>query len=156
MMHKSEIEIVEYSPEYKEAIRLLNYEWLEKYFSTEPNDVLQLNNPEKEILDKKGVIYYAKLAGYIVGTASLMYKEKHVYELSKMAVTAHAQGKGIGKMLMSKCIEKARELKAVKLILYSNTRLSNAIAIYKQYGFIEIAMKDKMYARSNIYMEKYL
>ncbi len=121
-----EFEIIDYSPEYKDAIRALNYEWLEKYFYVEPNDIIQLNNPQEEIIEKGGAIYFVKYKEAIVGTVSLMQKPDHVYELSKMAVTAAFQGKGISNMLMDKCLSAAKILGANKLVLYSNTKLENA------------------------------
>ncbi|MEO7266008.1 MAG: GNAT family N-acetyltransferase [Ferruginibacter sp.] len=160
-MHKktmdpsAEFQLIDYSPEHKDAIKELNYEWLEKYFFVEPNDIKQLNNPEEEIIEKGGAIYYVKHKNQIVGTVSLMQKAEQVYELSKMAVTATFQGKGISNLLMDKCILAAKIMGAKKLILYSNTKLANAISLYKKYGFTEIPL-DNSYARSNIKMEKIL
>ena len=66
------IEIVPYTEATKQHIKTLNYEWLQKYFEVEPNDVIQLTDPQKEIIDKNGSIYYAKHNGNIVGTVSLL------------------------------------------------------------------------------------
>lgn len=150
-----EFEVIEYSPRYKEAIRDLNYEWLEKYFYVEPNDIIQLNNPEEEIIKKGGAIYFVRHNDQIVGTVSLMCKEENTFELSKMAVTASFQGKGISNLLMDKCISVAKIMGAKKLVLYSNTKLENAISLYKKFGFSEIPL-DNSYARSNIKMGKNL
>jgi N-acetylglutamate synthase-like GNAT family acetyltransferase len=155
MQPAAEFELIDYSPEYKDAIRELNFEWLEKYFYVEPNDIIQLNNPEEEIIAKGGAIYYVRNKSQIVATVSLMYKAEQVYELSKMAVTEAFQGKGISNMLMDKCLSAAKKMGAKKLILYSNTKLENAISLYKKYGFTEVPL-DKSYARSNIKMEKIL
>ena len=46
------VEIIDYTEEKKEFIKTLNYEWLQKYFSIEPNDERVLNNPQIEIIDK--------------------------------------------------------------------------------------------------------
>ncbi len=155
-MHPAgEFQLIDYSPEFKDAIRELNYEWLEKYFYVEPNDIKQLNNPEEEIIEKGGAIYFVKYKEQIVGTVSLMQKAEQVFELSKMAVTANFQGKGISNMLMDKCLSAAKTMGAKKLVLYSNTKLENAISLYKKYGFTEIPL-DYSYARSNIKMEKIL
>ncbi len=151
----SEFQLIDYSPEYKDAIRALNYEWLEKYFYVEPNDIIQLNNPEQEIIEKGGAIYFVKYKKQLVGTVSLMRKTEQVYELSKMAVTTTFQGKGISNMLMDKCLAASKTMGAKKLVLYSNTKLENAISLYKKYGFTEVPL-DNSYARSNIKMEKIL
>jgi GNAT superfamily N-acetyltransferase len=75
-----------------------------------------------------------------------------VYEFTKMAVDDAYQGKKIGQLLSEAAIIKARELNAEKIILYSNTVLAPAIALYKKLGFIEIPL-DGPYKRSNIKME---
>jgi ribosomal protein S18 acetylase RimI-like enzyme len=150
------ISIVPYTDETKDWIRLLNYEWLEKFFRVEPNDVIQLSDPQAEIIDKGGQIFYALYNGNIAGTSSLMKAGDDVYELAKMAVTDAYKGKGIGNALIEFCIAKAKEAGAEKLILYSNTKLAAAINLYRKYGFQEIPMGDSHYERSDIKMEKIL
>ena len=150
------ISIVPYTNETKDWVRLLNYEWLEKYFRVEPNDVIQLSDPQGEIIDKGGQIFYALYNGNIAGTSSLMTAGDGVYELAKMAVTDAYKGKGIGNALIEFCIAKAKEAGAEKLILYSNTGLTAAINLYKKYGFYEIPMGHSHYERSDIKMEKIL
>ena len=147
------IEIIDYSDELKEYIKTLNVEWLERYFYVEPSDVTELSNPQEEILDKGGWIYYARYNGKVVGTASLIQVEGDIYELAKMAVTDSAQGLGIGTALMEHCLAVAKEKKISKLILYSNTSLGPAIHLYRKYGFTEVPLAHRHYQRANIKME---
>lgn len=147
------VEIIDYSNEHKEHIKTLNVEWLEKYFHVEPGDVISLSNPEEEIIDKGGWIYYAKYNGEIVGTVSLIYVEEGVYELAKMAVTDKVQGLGIGKVLLGHCFTVAKEKGIGKMILYSNRSLSPAIHLYRKYGFVEVPLEPGHYQRANIKME---
>lgn len=151
-----QIEIINYSEDYKEAIKILNYEWLEKYFKIEKGDVISLSNPKAEIIEKGGFIFYAKLNNQIIGTVSLIKKADYVFELSKMAVKEKAKGKGIGKILMEHCLKFAEENDFTKLILYSNTKLESAIHLYFKYGFNEIELERGVYERANIKMEKIL
>ena len=81
------LEIIDFSDETKDFIKVLNYEWLEKYFRIEPNDEKSLSNPKEEIINKGGFIFYAKLDEKIIGTVSLVKKSERTFELSKMAVT---------------------------------------------------------------------
>jgi ribosomal protein S18 acetylase RimI-like enzyme len=148
------IQIIEFSSELSEPIKTLNYEWLEKYFRVEDGDVASLSNPQKYIIDKGGHIYYAKLKGEIVGTASLLKKSETVYELGKMAVTHKAQGHGIGTLLLEHCFEIAKQKQIPTLILYSNTILQSAIHLYRKYGFEEIELENGLYERANIKMKK--
>jgi len=146
------LEIINYSEENKIFIKKLNVEWLEKYFSVEPNDEKQLSSPKEEILDKGGLIFYACYQGEIVGCAALMKVDEHTYELSKMAVTQTHQGLGIGKRLMEHCLEVARTHNFKSLILYSNTKLQTAIEMYRKHGFKEISFESTHYKRANIKM----
>jgi N-acetylglutamate synthase-like GNAT family acetyltransferase len=149
------ITIVPYTENYKEAIKILNYEWLEKYFEIEPNDIVQLSNPQVEILDKGGKIYFALHDDDVVGTVSLLKVSDEEYELAKMAVTEKYKSAGIGKLLMEHCIAEAKKLNAKKLTLVSNTKLEAAIHLYRKYGFVEIQLPTDMhYKRGNIMMEK--
>ena len=152
--HGDRIEIVDYSEEEKEAVKRLNTEWLQKYFHVEPIDDIQLSNPKEEIIDKGGKIFYAKYKNEIVGTASLLKVKDEIYELGKMAVTDHAQGHGIGTILMEHCLHIAEQYSIQKLILYSNTKLEPAIHLYLKYGFVEVELEPGHYQRANIKMEK--
>lgn len=149
-------EIIDFSDELKDYIKTLNYEWLEKYFRVEEGDRISLSDPRKEIIDKGGFIFYAKLNGKIVGTASLLKKSESVFELGKMAVSGKAQGYGIGTILLEHCIRFAKELSSEKLILYSNRKLQSAIHLYQKYGFREIPLEQGLYERADIKMEKIL
>jgi len=148
------IEIIPFSIELSSVIKTLNYEWLEKYFKVEKGDVIALSNPQVEIIDKGGFIYFAKLNNEITGTVSLLKKSDTVFELGKMAVTEKAQGLGIGKLLIEHCLTVAKEKNIEKLILYSNTKLTSAIHLYKKHGFTEIELEQGLYERANIKMEK--
>jgi ribosomal protein S18 acetylase RimI-like enzyme len=150
------IEIIDFTEDNKEHIKILNYEWLQKYFKVEPGDVIALSNPTKEIIDKGGFIFYAKQHDEIVGTSSLLKKPSGTFELGKMAVTQKAQGFGIGTILLEHCLAFAKQKSIPTLILYSNTSLKSAIHLYKKYGFVEIPLEQGLYERANIKMEKIL
>jgi len=148
------IEIIPYSPELKEHLKMLNYEWLEEYFHVEEGDRISLSNPQEIILDKGGFIFFAKNGEEIIGTASLLKKTETIFELGKMAVAKNSRGLGIGKLLLEHCLEFATQKKMESLILYSNTKLEPAIHLYRKYGFEEIELEQGVYERGNIKMEK--
>ena len=155
-MSLNKIEIIDFKDEIKEAIKTLNYEWLQKYFHIEEGDVLSLSNPKEYIIDKGGFIFYATLNNEIVGTVSLMKKDDQIFELGKMAVKNSAQGYGIGTLLFEHCLDISNQKNISKLIIYSNTQLKSAIHLYKKYGFIEAELESGLYERANIKMEKHL
>jgi len=148
----NEIKIIDYNPEFKEHIKRLNIKFLEKYFTVEPSDMKQLSNPEEEIINKGGKIYYAQVNGSIIATATLLMRDKQTYELGKMVVSDEFQGGGIGKKLVNHCVEQAKLMGANNLILYSNTKLQPALKLYKKCGFIEQEMDVTHYQRANIKM----
>jgi ribosomal protein S18 acetylase RimI-like enzyme len=150
---KEEVEIIDYKPEYKGYFEQLNKAWLEKYFTVEPVDKYVLENPEEAILAHGGCILFARYQDQIIGAVALKSVEPGVYEMTKMAVDETFQGIGAGKALCAAAIEKAREIKATRLILYSTRILETAISIYNKIGFVEIPLEQGVYERANIKME---
>jgi DNA-binding MarR family transcriptional regulator/N-acetylglutamate synthase-like GNAT family acetyltransferase len=150
------VEIINYKPEYKNYFRDLNYEWLNKYFSVEKADQIILENPEDEILNNGGTIYFAKIDNEILGTAALIKHPDDIYELAKMAVTEKAQGKQIGKKLAQSIIEYAKNQNAKKLILETSKNLTSAFNLYQKLGFEQVPYtvdENSKYNRTTIKME---
>ena len=154
MNTQNKVEIVPFSPDLKEHIKTLNIEWLQKYFRVEEKDELVLSNPQEEIIDKGGMIFFAKYNDKILGTVSLMKIDKDTFELSKMAVSDKAQGLGIGNKLLIHSITVAEENKIKKLLLYSNRILLPALHLYEKFGFVEVPLGNVSYERADIKMEK--
>lgn len=150
----TQVEIIPFSPDLKEYIKTLNKEWLQKYFRVEEKDEIVLWNPQEEIIDKGGMIFYAKYNEEILGTVSLMKVDKTTFELSKMAVSDKAQGLGIGNKLLIHCLAVAEENNIKKLFLYSNRMLLPAIHLYEKFGFTEVPLGNVSYERADIKMEK--
>ena len=148
------VEIIPFSAELKEPIKTLNKEWLKKYFKVEEQDEIVLSNPQEEIIDKGGLIFYAKYKGEIIGTVSLIKIDHDTFELSKMAVSDKAQGLGVGNQLLNHCLAVAEKNNIKKLILYSNRKLLPAIHLYEKFGFNEVPLGNVSYERADIKMEK--
>jgi len=154
MKNSDSIEIIEFSDDLKQHIKILNYSWLQKYFKVEHGDKISLSNPKLHIIDKGGYIFYAKKADEILGTASLLKINDEIFEVGKMAVSENAQGFGIGTILLEHCLNFAKQNQIKTLILYSNTKLEPAIHLYKKYGFVETVLEQGFYDRANIKMIK--
>jgi ribosomal protein S18 acetylase RimI-like enzyme len=150
-MEKS-VQIIEYQEVYKEDFKRINVEWIEKFFTVEHQDLVQLDNPQS-IIDGGGKIYFAKLDGEIVGTAALIHDGNNEYELAKMGVSPNAQGLGLGKKLCVVAIEEAKKRKAKSLYLRSNRSLMPAISMYLNVGFVEVPLDASHYKRANIKMD---
>jgi ribosomal protein S18 acetylase RimI-like enzyme len=151
---ENNVTVIPYTSDLKEAIKILNYEWLNRYFKIEPKDERVLSNPQGEIIDKGGLIFYAKYNDQVVGTFSLLKIEEGVFELTKMAVTNSVQGLGVGTILLSHLDTVIVSEKIKKLILYSNRKLHPALHLYRKFGFIEVLLEDGVYDRADIKMEK--
>jgi len=147
------IEIIDYSDRYAINFKDLNLEWLNKYNLAESHDLQIINDPRKTILDGGGFIYLAKEGEKIIGTAGLANDGNGVYELVKMTVAPAFQARGISKMLLERCLSKARELGARKIFLYSNSQLLPAIALYKKYGFAHIDASNSPLLTADVKME---
>ena len=148
------VEIIPFSATLKDPIKTLNLEWLKKYFKVEPKDEIVLSDPQGQIIDKGGMIFYAKYDNAIIGTASLIKIDNSTYELSKMAVTDSYQGLGVGEKLILHCLAVAEAKGIEKLILYSNRKLLPAIHLYKKFGFVEVPLESSIYERADIKMER--
>ena len=148
------MKIVSFHQKYAQAFYELNIEWLETYFYVEDFDKEVLSNPKQYIIDPGGHIFFLLEGDVVLGTVALMKADAGVFELTKMAVLKTMRGRKIGQKLMQHCIDFAVNNGFKKIFLYSNTKLENAIYIYRKYGFIEIPVeKDSPYERSNIKME---
>ena len=77
-------------------------------------------------------------------------------ELVKFYLLPQWRGKGIGRTLMEKCIESARELRYKQLYLESLPELSKAVSMYLKSGFRHIphAMGNSGHFGCNIWMVK--
>lgn len=134
-MQAEAVEITDFSPEYKDAFRKLNEEWLKKYFEVEEADARLLLHPEEEIIEGGGSVLFARLGDKIVGTAALLKLDDETYEIAKMAVTPKAQGKQVGRRLTEEAISKARGKGAKKIVLRTDNRLRAAVGLYRKLGF---------------------
>ncbi|MEM8809132.1 MAG: GNAT family N-acetyltransferase [Cyanobacteria bacterium P01_G01_bin.38] len=150
---REQVEIIDYSPDFLEDFKRLNYNWIEQYFKIEDADRQYLEHPQEKILNPGGHIYMARFDGEIVGTCALVKLDDDIYELAKMGVTKDVRGRGVGWVLGRAAIAKARELGAKSLYLESNTILEPAIKLYQKLGFQKMVGHPSPYERCNIQME---
>ena len=80
-------------------------------------------------------------------------EDPEIYELTKMAVSPKQRGLKIGQQLVQHCIDFSKAKSFNSLMLYSNTKLENAIYIYRKFGFVQIPIEENSpYQRSDIKM----
>ena len=148
------IEIIDCDNKYAKNFSDLNIEWLKTYFYVEPYDEEVLSKPDKYIINKGGYIFFAIKGNKVVGTVALMPTEENgILELTKMAVLPEERGQKIGQKLLQHCIDFAKSKNLKALLLYSATKLENAIYLYRKYGFKELELEpNSPYQRSDIKM----
>jgi putative acetyltransferase len=70
-----------------------------------------------------------------------------------MTVAKEYQKMGISRLLLATCIDKAKELKASKIILFSNHQLKAALGLYEKHGFQYIPVEHSPFLTADIKME---
>ena len=77
-------------------------------------------------------------------------------ELVKMYVSSVARGKGLGKILLQKCIDEAKNNGFEKMYIETMQELTNAIEMYKKYGFnfIPSSLGDSGHTGCDLFMMK--
>lgn len=152
--HAGDIEVVPYHVKYKDDWRIINQQWIETLFEMEEEDIANLNDPEKYVLDKGGEIYFTLLDGKPVGAIALKKHTPERFELSKMGVLPEAKGMGLGNILVEKVLERYEARGGKELFLETNSSLTPAITLYKKYGFKEVpAFENTPYSRADYFME---
>lgn len=151
------------TPADAEAFRTLNEAWIRRLFTLEDADRAILGDPVGRIVEPGGAVLVARLrdgshataADTVVGCIGLMPTEPGEYELVKMAVAPEHQGHGIARRLITAALERARELGARRLVLESNSGLTNAVHLYEAFGFRHLAAHEIVpspYTRADVHM----
>jgi putative acetyltransferase len=86
----------------------------------------------------RAVYYVVELAGKIVGGAGiypLQQGASNIAELQKMYLLKEVRGKGIGKSLMQKCFDFARQNEYTQCYIETMPELKQAIQLYEKSGF---------------------
>ena len=142
-----------YNDTHHAAFRALNMEWLLLYGLAEEPDLRVLADPRGEIIDRGGFIWVAIDQNVIVGTAALIKESGHCYELAKMSVAPNYRGQGAGRRLIEICIDKARDLGAEKIELFSNHQLTSALKLYESVGFKYVPVSNSPFKTADVKME---
>ena len=85
----------------------------------------------------KGIIYLLKVEGSINGMGALKKLNRNVGEIKRMYVRPSFRGKGYGRQLLSKLLEKGKEFGCSTFRLETSKFMKAAQHIYITNGFIE-------------------
>ena len=147
------IEIISYDEKYQPDFKRMNLEWLDKYHLTETHDLDILNNPQEKVIAGGGCIFLAMYGEKVIGSAGLVKEQEGIFELVKMGVDPAWRRQGIGKILLERCLEEAKKLKAKKIFLFSNSQLRTALRLYEKYGFRHVEVTDSPLLTADVKME---
>jgi N-acetylglutamate synthase-like GNAT family acetyltransferase len=151
------LQIIEYRADLAHHFYTINAEWIEAMFVMEPHDKEVLSYPQREIIDRGGIILFAAAHDLgIVGTCALMPSSDGEFELTKMGVLASARGRKVGEFLLSAVIDRAHDMKMKRLYLLTNHACEAAIHLYEKAGFQHdagiMAEFGSTYARCDVAM----
>lgn len=154
-----ELHIIDFDPRWRADFARLNIEWLQRWFVVEPIDQEVLGDPETHILADGGAVLFAIAtddAGEetAVGTVALKHEGAGVFELTKMAVSPQARGRGVGRRLMEASLQSFHALGGRELFLESSLQLGPALKLYESVGFVHhpAPRPGSHYARADVYM----
>jgi N-acetylglutamate synthase-like GNAT family acetyltransferase len=101
-----------------------------------------LSNIEMNYLSRGGIFEVLENeSGKIVGTIGLYPLDETTIELRKMYFDPSIRGRGLGKELLEKMIEKARNLGYMRVYLETASVLKQAVHIYEKAGFRPVNVK---------------
>ncbi|WP_374377965.1 GNAT family N-acetyltransferase [Dongia sp.] len=92
--------------------------------------------------------------GRLVGLIETMPRADHLW-IENLAVHPEAQGQGIGRLLLARAEEKAKELGTFDLRLLTNGAFTANIALYLKYGYA-LDKQEEFMNGTTVYMSKKL
>nr|WP_234405659.1 GNAT family N-acetyltransferase [Paenibacillus sp. IHBB 10380] len=103
-----------------------------------PYDLLLLADPSKMLIDSyidKGICYLAKHKSDIIGEFVLIHTHPQTVEIVNIAVKETYQGQGIGRKLIIKAIEVAKQFKATSIEIGTGNSSIQQLRLYQKCGF---------------------
>ncbi len=153
--------IRDFTPDDAPDFAALNRRWIDELFGVEDEDLRQLEQPMRTIIEPGGFIAIAEMNETVIGTGAILPSSHTgddgdmVMEVVKMATAPAAQGKGIGAAILDRLIAFARAHNASAIWLETNDRLEAATALYERKGFVRLSPADAWatpYDRCNLQM----
>lgn len=94
------------------------------------------------MLECKGGIYLATLDGLPSGVCTLKPVSDEEVELKRFYVAPSSRGSGIGRMLLQKALDAARQFGYKQVRLETFAFMKSAVKMYRSYGFQEVPAFD--------------
>ena len=142
-----ELDFIPYQEQHIEDFRSLNEDWLRSHLEISDFDRKILQDPIKEILQKKGHITLMTAGNRIIGTYVLKRINDLDCELSKFTVHRDFRALKLGEKMLSYAIEEARTMGYHTMLLFTHQKLVAATQLYYKMGFEDLnthpGMKDE-------------
>ncbi|WP_031357714.1 bifunctional helix-turn-helix transcriptional regulator/GNAT family N-acetyltransferase [Caballeronia sordidicola] len=120
---------------------------LNERFESGFDPAFSLSADSRELTAPEGALIVARLRGNPIGCVALKFHKKSPAELKRMWVSASARGLGLGRRLIDEAEKHARQNGARVIHLETNRTLHEAIALYRQSGYVEVdAFNTEPYA----------
>lgn len=151
------MKVVEYAPKYKDDFVEMNEAWISEMFVLEEEDIREMSNIEQAI-EKGGQIFFAVDDNdQVMACCMIAPRDDGDWEIMKFAARGMHTGTGAGSACLKACIDYAREKQLPKIIIVSNRKCSQALHLYRKYGFYEIPVDKKRFPfeRADIAFEQY-
>ena len=114
-------------------------------------DFLAHHDPERE------GAWVAELDGQRAGAVYCMRRTDEVAQLRLLLVDPEARGHGVGRKLVERCIDFARERRYRRLMLWTNSSLERARRIYDAAGFTQTKEEpDPVFPEGTLAQEMWL
>ena len=133
-MDTQQISIKPFESEDQEAVQSLILAGLAEHWG----DIDPTLNPD---LNDIGAYYenatflVAWFNGRIIGSGALIPKSNQAVEIVRMSVSSEFRRHGIGKQILERLCQEAKEFGFQRIVLETNSTWSGVIAFYKRFGF---------------------
>ncbi|WP_298505134.1 GNAT family N-acetyltransferase [uncultured Maribacter sp.] len=113
----------------------------------EDTDLLVAVTVDKTIAG--AVVYFGDMQHY--GSGGTATKEKNASGFRLLAVDVSKRGEGVGSLLVKECITKAKDKKALQLIIHTTDAMKIAWKMYENMGFKRAFNLDFMQGALKVY-----
>jgi DNA-binding MarR family transcriptional regulator/GNAT superfamily N-acetyltransferase len=106
-----------------------------------------LHPDTREFAEPTGLFVLARLHGRAVGCGAVLFHDDEPAYIKRMWVDDTVRGMGVGRRILVVLEQAAREHGAASVTLETNASLTEAIAMYRASGYVEVApFNDEVYA----------
>jgi DNA-binding MarR family transcriptional regulator/GNAT superfamily N-acetyltransferase len=108
---------------------------------------LSISADAADLVEPRGLLLVARLRDEPIGCGALKLHGREPVEIKRMWVAPSARGLGLGRRLLAELERHARDRGASVAHLETNRALTEAIALYRSAGYVEVSrFNDEQYA----------